>query len=677
MSQRTLIEDLEERRMLAFASYAQLVEQDAAVAAYPKINGTGTTVAVIDTGIDYKLPILGGAFGGGVTSKNKVIGGYDFYQNDGDPMDTDGHGTDVASVIAANPFTFNGVSYQGVAPGAKLVALRVGTEDDITDTNIDKALQWVIKNYKSYKISVINMSLGSGSYTDSETESPLSDDLATLKKLGIFVTAASGNSNDQQSGPISQDGIAFPAADPNVFAVGAVDSSDVITTWSQRGDELDLLAPGVNIVLPTLTKGSYTTEDGTSFSSPYVAGTAALLKQVDPTALAGDIGSTLMGSGVSNRDGDNETGNTTGLLFSRLDIKKAIAMASARTGVTKTLAVTKAFDTALDSEGVLHAAFYDSAKGRVIYATRATDGLWSRGQVVDASADVGAQVSIAVDNSGKTGIAYFDVTNTSLKYATQGGSGAWTTTTIDSDKHVGTFPSLGFSIDGTAYLAYYRRSSGDLRLATLDRDANTWSRLTVDGTDGSDVGQLASLYIGEAAVEGSFGFTVYHTTVAIAYADTTNGEVKYARLDEDDPTATWFISNVAAARSIGAIDLKLHTGPQDIGLQAQIAYVNSTASTVYYAYRNTDWFTEPVAGSGPNSLSVQLSFDDNNNPVIGYFQGTKRAVYLAQRSTSAKWSSTRIAAGSGTVNFAANVRTDDTYISYLNRARTAITTVFL
>jgi len=501
--------------------------------------------------------------------------------------------------------------------------------------------------------------------------------LVTLKKLGIFVVAASGNSNDQQSGPISQDGIAFPSADPNVFAVGAVDSSDVITTWAQRGDQLDLLAPGVNIVLPTLTAGSYTTEDGTSFSSPYVAGTAALLKQVDPKALAGDIGSTLMGSGVSNRDGDAETGNTTGLLFSRLDIKQAIAMESARVGVTKTLAVTKAFDTALDSEGVLHAAFYDSVKGRVIYATRATDGLWSKGQVVDASADVGAQVSIAVDNSGKTGIAYFDVTNTALKYAMQGGSGAWTATTLDSDKHVGTFPSLSFSIDGNAYIAYYRRSSGDLRLATLDRDTNTWTHETVDGTNGANVGQLASLSIGESASTGNFGFTVYDTQVAIAYDDITNGELKYARIDVDATTPAWNIANVAAAKSISAIDFRLHNGPLDLGLQAQIAYVDATKDTVYYAYKNTTWFTEAAAGTGGNSTSVALSFDDNENPVIGYFQAAKRAVYLAKRSTSAKWSSTRIGTGSGTVNFSQNVRTDDTYISYLNRTRTAITTIAL
>src|SRR5205823_10669654 len=166
---------------------------------------------------------------------------------------------------------------------------------------------------------------------------------------GVFVVAASGNSNDQISGPISQDGIAYPAADPNVFAVGAVTASDVITSWAQRGDELDLLAPGASIVMPKLG-GGFVTEDGTSFASPYVAGAAALIKQADPTALAGDIGSILMTSGAENRDGDNESGNTTGLDYSRLDIEAALKLTSERVGKVATIDFGTNYDTALDSE---------------------------------------------------------------------------------------------------------------------------------------------------------------------------------------------------------------------------------------------------------------------------------------------------------------------------------------
>src|SRR5262249_36127687 len=89
------IECLESRLFLATApwgTYPHLIKQDAAISDYPNIKGAGEAVAVIDTGIDYRHPALGGGFGPG----HKVIAGYDFADNDDDPMDTDGHGTGVA-----------------------------------------------------------------------------------------------------------------------------------------------------------------------------------------------------------------------------------------------------------------------------------------------------------------------------------------------------------------------------------------------------------------------------------------------------------------------------------------------------------------------------------------------------------------------------------------------------
>ncbi|CAN5638792.1 hypothetical protein BH09PLA1_BH09PLA1_08840 [soil metagenome] len=659
------IESLETRVLFAWSAYAQLVNQDAAAASFANVTGAGTTVAVIDTGVDYTQPSLGGGFG----PKFKVIGGYDFVNNDSDPMDESGHGTSVAGVIAANPYTVGGVTYQGVAPDAKIVALRVGTEDSISDNNIERALQWVIANYQKFSISVINLSLGSGAYTDSQTSPQLSDEFKTLRDDGIFVVAASGNSNDQASGPISRDGIAFPAADPNVFAVGAVDSNDVITSWSQRGDELDLLAPGVNIVMPKLG-GGFVTEDGTSFASPCVAGTAALIKQIDATARPGDIGSILMTSGINNRDGSGETGNTTTLQFSRLDIVSALTLTSTRAGVSSTLKLGSTFDTALDSQGVLHAAFYDNKLGNLVYATRDIDGKWSTPTVVDSNGDVGAQLSIAVDTTGKVGIGYYDSNHTGLKYAAFSGA-RWSTTSIESGKHIGTSPSLKFDIDGNAYLAYYRRTSGDVKIATLNRDAGTWSLRTIDGEDGTDVGQFVSLDVGEAAISSGF-FTQYDTTVAIAYADSTNGDLKYARLDLDDPTATWFMSTVENANGIGNIDLNLHAGPTVSGLQAQIAYQDLTDQDIKYAYRNTDWFVETVATSGNLGKQVQLTFDTSNTPMVTYFSNTKKAIYTSTRGSSGSWTPAFDTVSYAFLSVAQNERTGEVLFSYLNRGRTDV-----
>src|SRR5207247_6477778 len=131
---------------------------------------------------------------------------------------------------------------------------------------------------------------------------------------------------------------------------------------------------------------------------------------------------------------------------------------------------------------------------------------------------------------------------------------------------VGTYPSLAYGIDGNGYVAYYKKSGGNLRLATLNRDAGSWSRRTVDGADGSDVGAELSLDVGEAALRSDFGFTVYDTTIAVAYSDSTNGNLKYARLDIDDPAATWFLTTVDDINGVGRVDLNLHAGPLNLGL---------------------------------------------------------------------------------------------------------------
>ncbi len=662
------IEGLESRRLFAWSNYAQLVDQDQAATDYANIRGAGVTVAIIDTGIDYTQQSLGGGFGKGF----KVIGGYDFLSNDADPMDTSGHGTAVAGVIAANPYTVNGITYQGVAPDAKLVALRVGTESSISNNNIEKALQWVIDNRAEFNISVVNLSLGSGNYTDPRTEPQLSDEFAQLHSLGIFVVAASGNSNDVSQGPISQDGVAYPAADPNVFAVGAVDSNDVITSWTQRGDELDLLAPGMDIVMPQLG-GGFVTESGTSFASPYVAGTAALIKQADPSVKAGDIGSILMSSGTDNRDGSGESGNTTTLQFARLDIDNALRIVQQRKGRTGTLKLGRTFDTVLDSEGVLHAAYYDISTADLMYATRNTDGLWSKPKLLDSAGDVGAQITIAIDNTGKVGVGYFDVTNTAIKYMSFDGF-RWLIKTVESDKHVGTNPSLAFDIDGNAYLAYERRSGGYLRLATLDRDAGSWTRRTIDGGNGTIVGTSLSLDVGEAAVSSNGFFTTYDTTVAIAYADKTNGNLKYARLDLDNPSATWFLGVADDTTGVGAIDLNLHAGPSAAGLQAQIAYQSTAGQDVKYAFKTgTDsWTVETIATTGNLGASVALSFSDSDLPVVTYFDDTRQGIFSATRVGSNSWSSEKTATASSLMSVSLNERTGEVVLSYLNRSRTDV-----
>ncbi|HQY89057.1 MAG TPA: S8 family serine peptidase, partial [Tepidisphaeraceae bacterium] len=207
------IESLESRRLLAVSNAAQeLISLDDLQSTYASITGVGQTIAVIDTGVDYTRSELGGGLG----ANYKVIGGYDFVDNDSDPMDEDGHGTGTASMIAAEEFTYNGETYSGIAPDAKLVSLRVGSSDSISDTRVKSALNWVIEHADDYDISVVNMSLGSGSDSSEVTNGTYSTHLATLAEMGILVIVASGNSGDSAFG---SSGVAYPASDANAFAV--------------------------------------------------------------------------------------------------------------------------------------------------------------------------------------------------------------------------------------------------------------------------------------------------------------------------------------------------------------------------------------------------------------------------------------------------------------------------
>lgn len=166
------------------------------------IRGQGITVAVVDTGVDYTNPSLGGGFGPG----RKVVAGYDFVNDDADPMDDNGHGTHVAGIVAGNG------TVTGVAPEAELTAYKVL---DGTGAGYES---WVLAGIEAaadpanpHRADVINLSLGGpGDGTD------LIGRAATAAtESGVVVVASAGN-----SGPAAQS-VGSPAAADGVISVGA------------------------------------------------------------------------------------------------------------------------------------------------------------------------------------------------------------------------------------------------------------------------------------------------------------------------------------------------------------------------------------------------------------------------------------------------------------------------
>jgi len=209
--------------------------------------GTGIKVAIVDTGIDtthLDLKVVGGAtFVVGTTSYN----------------DDNGHGTHCAGIVAALD---NDIGVVGVAPGAALYAVKVlDSSGSGYLSDVIKGIEWCITN----KMQVVSMSFGSTSDSTS-----LHAECDKAYSANIVLVAAAGN-----SGP-GANTIGYPAKYSSVIAVGATDSSDVVASWSSRGPELSVTAPGVSIY-STYKRGVYATMSGTSMACPHVAGTVALI----------------------------------------------------------------------------------------------------------------------------------------------------------------------------------------------------------------------------------------------------------------------------------------------------------------------------------------------------------------------------------------------------------------
>lgn len=297
--------------------------------------GTGYSVAVIDTGIDYRNSVLGGGFGAG----RRVVAGWDFVNNDADPLDDNGHGTHVAGIIGSSSST-----YSGVAPNVNLIALKVLDKSGAGSFgNVEKALQWVAANQAKYNIVAVNLSLGYGNYT-TNPYTFLEDEFSTLKNKSVFISVAAGNSYYSTGG---KQGLDFPAISPNVVSVGAVwggnfgavawgsgarDNStavDRVASFSQRYSTLSIMAPGAMITSSYLN-GTTKTMAGTSMAAPVIAGAAVLLHQaMDAKGLTANqttILSAMQRTGVKIVDGDDENDNVTntGLSFKRLNLAAAL-----------------------------------------------------------------------------------------------------------------------------------------------------------------------------------------------------------------------------------------------------------------------------------------------------------------------------------------------------------------
>ena len=256
-------------------------------------NENPVIVAVIDDGVNYSHGDLtlnmwdgsscvgddGLAWGG-------CNHGYDFYANDKDPLaeNGDAHGTLIAGVVAGAKN--NGIGSMGVAPNAKLMALRIGGGNTFTTDNAVRAIAFA----KNNGAKIINASWGGNEY-----------DLLLKNAIesfgGLFVTAAGNSGVNNDSSHV------YPCdfTSPNIVCVAATDQNDTLWTSSDfSSTSVDLGAPGVNIFGPgNAGADSYVLGEGTSLAAPHVVGAAALLWSHLPTLSAAQVKTQILGSGDS------------------------------------------------------------------------------------------------------------------------------------------------------------------------------------------------------------------------------------------------------------------------------------------------------------------------------------------------------------------------------------------
>jgi uncharacterized repeat protein (TIGR01451 family) len=296
------------------ASSLPFIGQPSAAAA--GFSGSGQTVLVIDTGIDYTHSAFGSCTKPGVPAGCRVVAAVDVNGKTNLVTTADNHGTNVAAIVA------------GVAPGSHIASFNALPGGSGTDSTVIAGINWAIAKKSRYGITTINMSLGDSVNNTTPCSSSLTNPyvtpIATARSAGILAVASSGNN-------AYTDGISSPACTPGVVSVGAVyDSSiggwnygtlctdsasaaDNIVCFSNSASYMTMLAPGAQITAAGITMF------GTSQASPHVAGAVAVMRAAYPADSLDQSVARLTSSGASVTDSRN------GFTIPRLNLLAAVS----------------------------------------------------------------------------------------------------------------------------------------------------------------------------------------------------------------------------------------------------------------------------------------------------------------------------------------------------------------
>ncbi|GAA3760239.1 type VII secretion-associated serine protease mycosin [Plantactinospora mayteni] len=242
----------------------------------PLANGAGVTVAVIDSGVDKTHAQM----------KGRVLPGRDFLSPGLDgSRDCVRHGTGVASIIAAAPRA--GTRFHGLAPQVKILPIRVSEKkviegeengDSVNVETFAESIRWAVDN----GADVINLSVVY--YQDNAA---LKGAVEYALEKNVVIVAAAGNLYKEKNPR------PYPTSYDGVIGVGSVGENGLVSEFSQRGDYVDLVAPGGSVVVAAPERG-HVLDNGTSFATPFVTATVALIRQYWPDLNARQVAQRLI-----------------------------------------------------------------------------------------------------------------------------------------------------------------------------------------------------------------------------------------------------------------------------------------------------------------------------------------------------------------------------------------------